>query len=130
MKNKKSLAIILLGLSFCFVPALGHGEVKEELLYIPTPLIHFFLSQARIDYIMQNPTIFLDIQFFYDPGGKFDEFFPEGIDTKDKIFVSVEDNRDVFSRRSRKTLLKIFKKALESIYSFVEPLECNYGYRY
>jgi hypothetical protein len=121
MKGRGLLAAILLGVGLCFVPALGHTELNQELMEIPVPMMFFFLSQARVDYMMGNPDNFLDIQFYYDPGGIFDNFFPEGIDTKDKILVHIEDNRGVFSDGSETTLLKLFKRALQSIYSFLEP---------
>ena len=121
MKTRLLLAVILLSLSFCYISGVGYGELNQEMLELGTPLIFFYLLEARIDYMMKNPNRYLNVQFYYDPGGSFDEFFPDGIDTKDKVFVSVCDSRGDFSGRSGETLLKIFKMFLESLYSYIWP---------
>ena len=122
MRKKRFLAAILLSVALCFVVSgVGYGELNQELLESGTPLIFHHLLQARVDYMMNNPNRYLYVQFYYDPGGSFDEFFPGDIDTKDKIVVSVSDIRGDFSGRSGETLLKIFKNFLDSLYSYIWP---------
>ena len=124
MRSKTLLAAFLLGAGLCFVSALGYGEVKQQPevsvmdLYL---LKEFDLLKARVDYMMCNPTNFLNVNFYYDPEGTRRKIFelPEGVDTKDKIFVKVQDNRDVFSYESGTALLDQFKRELEAIYSFL-----------
>ncbi len=124
MKNKKSLAIILLSLSFCFVSAVGYGEVKEwsdkeKISYTEVLL----LLSARVDYIMYNPTAFLNVDFIYDSDGAFGKkVFPRDVDTKGKICVRVTDSRGVFSDKSGIALLDQFKRSLTVLYSFLAPL--------
>jgi len=124
MKGKNCLVAFLLAVGFCFVPALGYGEVKQQPevsvmdLYL---LKEFDLLRARVDYMMCNPTNFLNVNFYYDPEGTHRKIFelPEGVDTKGKIFVKVQDNRDIFSYESGTALLDQFKGKLETIYSFL-----------
>ena len=66
----------------------------------------FQLSQARVDYIMANPTSFLDVRFNYIPDERC-------------IRVEIYDTRGIFSNKSGIALLEQFKKSLETIYSFV-----------
>lgn len=119
MKNKRLLAIVFLGLSFCFVSGVGYGEKLEETLReSKKSLMEHYLLRARVNYIMKNPTNFLNVEFSYDPhGGWGRPALPETIDTKGKICVVITDNRDAFAYKSGTALLKEFKKALEAIYS-------------
>ena len=139
MRGKKLLAAILLGVVLCFVPALGYGEVilgpritigemlhvlKKEPLWPRMKVMYtdIDLLQGRVSYMMTNPANFLNVVFFYDPDGRFREFFPEGVDTKGKIYVLVTDNRDVFSYKSGIALRDEFKRHLEVIYSFIPEI--------
>jgi len=118
MKSKKLLAAFLLGVGLCFVPVLGHGGQLEHLSYgAGVSLINSFLLEARVNYVMRNPTDFLNVQMYYDSDGKYSRGLPESVDTKGKLFVWVVDNRDVFSDKSEIALLNIFKRSLKEIYS-------------
>lgn len=123
MKGKQLLAAFLLGAGLCFMPVLGYGEVKdwwydeEKATYMELRLFN-----ARIDYMMRNPTTFLAVGFEYDPDGSLRrDFFPEhiGIDTKGKILVGIIDNRGVFSDEAGTDLLGGFQMELTIIYSFL-----------
>ena len=118
MRSKVLLATFLLSVGLCFVPVLGYGEVKHHLYEQKTTQMEASLSWARINYIMGNPTSFLFVGFFYDPDGELGMLhFPEGVDTRGKIIVWVQDNRGVFSHKSRTALLDLFKSMLKNIYS-------------
>ena len=105
---------------------LGYGKVKRGLYMsvknygAKATLMELNLSEARINYMMRNPTSFLYVEFYYDPNGKFGELLPEGIDTKDRIYVAVYDNRGIFSDKSEIDLLDEFKERLNAIYSFIK----------
>ncbi len=124
MKGKGLLVAFLLAVGLCFVPALGYGEVKEwsdkkKISYTEVLL----LLSARVDYIMYNPTAFLNVDFVYDSDGAFGEkAFPRDVDTKGKICVRVTDSRGVFSDKSGIALLDQFKRSLTVLYSFLAPL--------
>jgi len=124
MRGKVLLATFLLGVGLCFVPALGYGEVEKWTDGKKTSYTEvLLLLSARVDYIMYNPTTFLNIDFIYDSDGAFGKkVFPEGVDTKDKICVRVTDSRGVFSDKSGIALLDQFKRSLTVIYSFLVPL--------
>lgn len=124
MKGKKLLAAFLLSVILCFMSVLGYGEVRKEWTETTVPYIDFRLLMARVNYMMGNPTIFLDVTLFYDTDGVFGKkrFFPEGIDTEGKIVVLVADNRDVFFLIKGKALSGKFKEELEIIYSFIDDI--------
>jgi len=124
MKNKKLLAIVLLSLSFCFVSGAGYGEVKKWLYEsLKTSRMESYLLEARIDYIMLNPTIFLKVDFDYDSeGGLLKDMLPKLITTKGKIIITVKDIRGLFSDKSGIALLDTFKRYLEVLYSFVQHI--------
>lgn len=82
----------------------------------------FDLEEARIKYIVANPVDSLDVTFLHDEVGGFSGFFPEGVDTKNKICIWVFDNRDVFSNKSEIVLLDEFKKQLEVIFLYIQPV--------
>ena len=116
MKNKKLLAIILLGLSFCLVSGAGYGEVQEWMDKEKVSLMDISLLEARIDYIMWNPNDFLDVVLYYDPSGILGrEIFSGSIDTKGKIVVRIEDTRDVFTGEPELLIIS-FAIELNSIY--------------
>jgi len=73
---------------------------------------------------MRNPTKFLQVSFFYDPKGDYAKTFglPERVNTKDKIFVDIVDNRDIFSGKSKWGLLAGFKVTAEHVYGFIQAL--------
>ena len=133
MRGKQLLAAFLLGVGLCFVPALGCGTVHEWMYEIKPSVIDFNLLQARVDYIMKNPTDFLVVRFIYDRVGGFGQLaksgmdtglvkLPKGADTKGKILVIVIDSRGVFSHRSRTALLSQFKRELEAIFFHLIPV--------
>jgi len=126
MRGKRLLAAFLLGVGLCFVPGLGYGEDKEpiqiDVIEFKVPHIGFFLLQARVNYMMYNPTNFLNVSFQYYSSGIYDEGFPEHVDTKGKIYVEIRDNRGLFSGRSEIVLLELFKRELKGIYSFIPAL--------
>jgi len=130
MRGKKLLAAFLLGVGLCFVPALGHGEVQEWRYELKPSVIDFELLEAKVEYIMQNPTNFLIVYFYYDRSGALERAWeratesglgmghgklPKGVKTKGKILVRVFDNRGVFSHKTQIALLGQFKKELEAI---------------
>lgn len=117
MKDKRLLAGFLLGIVIvCFIPVTGYGEVKAT---IDQTHMDTKCSRAQVGYIMSHPASFLYVMIFYDPTGIHGVLFPEGldIDTKDKICISIFDNRGVFSDKSGKALLMQFKKELEAVWS-------------
>jgi len=128
MRTKKLLAALLLGVGLCFVPVLGYGEVKEGLYDRRVLHMAFYLLDIKVDYIMRNPTAFLDIDLSHDLHGAFTGFFsgphghkyPKGIDTRGKIVAWVRDTRRVFSYKSGISLLDEFKKQLEAMYLSIE----------
>jgi len=124
MRGRGLLATFLLGVVLCFVPALGYGEVRHRPDETEPSFLDYGLLKARVDYIMRNPTIFLDIAFYYDVYGLWGRAagLPQSVDTKGKIYVIVRDSRDVFSYKSGISLREEFKKQLEVIYSYIESL--------
>lgn len=151
MRTKGLLAAFLLGVGLCLMPALGYGEIKmrssgliiadlviagsrgeePERAYaeridsaVSLLWLEAKLNNARIQYIMHNPTKFLSVDCYYDRDGRFSYPkypFPEDIDTAGKIFVLVTDNRGVFYL-SGVALLDVLKGNLETIYSFLNPV--------
>jgi len=123
VKNKKLLAIVLLGLSFCFVSGVGYGEINDELSgMIKVSRMEYLMLKAEVNYIMRNPTSFLQIDLVYDPYGYLGNLrkWPVKIDTGKKIVVDIRDNRTVLFNKSGVVLLESFKKQLEVVYSFIE----------
>ena len=132
MRYKRSLAIILLSLSFCFVSGAGYGEEFSSKEWAASMKLmrrrmhdvqkassmDTYLLEAKVSYMMRNPTGFLLIDLVYDSFGVGGTAwgFPEGIDTKDRIYISVTDNRGVFANKSEAVLLEQFKKELNIIY--------------
>ncbi|TES86613.1 hypothetical protein E3J95_01490 [Candidatus Aerophobetes bacterium] len=148
MRTRIVLAIILLAVGLCFVPVLGYGEIKMrpsgftvgDLVFggeepwrahvdgidsdVSLLWLDVKLNNAKIQYIMHNPTNFLNVDCYYDPDGRlsYPLFpFPEDIDTKGKIVVLVTDNRGAFYL-SGVALLDEFTKNLKIIYSFLNPV--------
>lgn len=122
MRYRKLLAIILLSLSFCFVSGAGYGKVQQGWEAIEATLMDIKFLEATNDYIMSNPTSFLNVRFGYDllgTAGEDKELFSRRINTEDKIIVRVIDNRGIFSAKSGLTLLHEFEEQLETIYFFV-----------
>jgi len=124
MKGKKLLAAFLLGVGLCLVPALGYGEIKEWMHKVGISYMDFWLLDARVSYMMHNPTTFLNVNFLYDPIGRYRrvEKLPESVDTKGKIVIVISDTRDVFSYKSGIALLDQFKRELEVEYTFLRSL--------
>ena len=124
MRDKGLLAAFLLGVGLCFVPALGHGEIKGWMIEKKAPIIDLMLLDARIRYLMWSPTNFLYVDLYYDEYGVYGtaDRLPESLDTKEKIYVQVGDTRGIFSYKPKKALLSEFKRQLEFIYSFIEDI--------
>ena len=122
MRGKVLLAAFLLAVGLCFVPISGYAKVEQWMNEAKAKYMECRFSHARISYIMSNPTTFLKVHFYYDPVGQYRRFFPEGIDTKGKIFVEVRDNRGVFSDKPGTALLEKFKSVLEPIYTFIQSV--------
>ena len=127
MRGKKLLAAFLLGVGLCFVPVLGYGEINERMYEIKATCMQVALLEARVSYVMRNPTNFLQVLIVYDRTGNAakDFGFPEHLDTKGKIYVDVGDNREVLSYKSGAALLDGFKKELRIIYSFITHVATN-----
>lgn len=127
MKNKKLLAIILLSLSSCFVVSgVGYGEDEVFLKERYISRMDFLLLEAKVAYIMSNPTSFLGVWFFEDRYGVMGGFDGEVLgsrDTKGKIYTRVYDTRGIFYNKSGAELLDEFKRQLEQIYRFTPFLE-------
>ena len=121
MRVKILLAAILLAVDLCLVPALGYGEVEKWMYEQKASYISVQLVQSRINYLMRNPTNFLDVDFTYDPTGYCARTvkLPHDVDTKGKIFVLISDNRGIFSYKSGIGLLDRFKRELKIICSFI-----------
>jgi len=122
MRIKKLLAAFLLGVGLCFVCAPGYGRIRQ----ISPPSfkpewMSFYFLEAQVKYIMTNPTRFLNIAFSYDLGGRLKPYtgLPETIDTEDKIFIEIWDNRGIFSDKSGIALLDQFKRELEVVYTYI-----------
>jgi len=152
MKGKRVLAAFLLGVGLCFVPVLGYGEViipgygtqigdrlggaMDEKLWpyvegiredVRLLRLDNALLNARIQYIMRNPTNFLSVDCYYDSDGRFSYpniFFPEGVETKGKIVILINDNRGEFYL-SGVALLDVLSANLKIIYSFLSPVATN-----
>ncbi len=93
------------------------GEMLEEIGLLK---LYNNLLTARIDYMMSNPTTFTDVHIYYDSSGWSEEFFPEGVNTKEKIYVLFRDLRGYFSDRSGVALKEAFKAYLDAIYTFIK----------
>ena len=149
MRGKVFLAAFLLGVGLCFVPVSGYGEIKiwKEIpkvdFYMETfpddpgkgldewqkaclatrpSSLDFFLLRAMVVYMMCNPTGFQNVNILYDSDGGFEECFPEGIDTKGKIYIGIWDSRGYFSDESGIRLLEAFKIYLEVIYGYINQV--------
>ena len=131
MKGKRVLAAFLLGVGLCFVPVLGYGEVKgiealNKLSESKVSFIQHLLLGAKVDYIMRNPTSFLDIHFLYhEPKNKNVKFvrdLPESVDTAGKLIIWIKDNRSVFSDKSETALLYQFEVHLKWIWFWISGL--------
>jgi len=119
MKSKKLLASFLVGTVLCLIPISGYGEIKKD------SNMYSIFERARADYVMTNPTSYLYVDFDYDSDGRYAEFFPEGVNTKGKIFIEIIDNRNMLSNRSHRTTQKFvdyLQRQVRAIYSFISIL--------
>ncbi|KKL66980.1 hypothetical protein LCGC14_2139540 [marine sediment metagenome] len=121
MKNKKLLVVILLSLSFCLVVSgVGYGEIPEWMNIAEATYMRVSLLEARVGYMMRNPTSFLTVNFRYHPPGVLALNFPVSYaNAEGKIYVLIHDIRDRFSELSGIALLNMFKRTLETLYSFI-----------
>ncbi len=115
MKKRLLLAAILLSLSLCFISGVGYGEVAEWLDERKASMLDMELLDAKVEYIMTNPTTFLNIDLFYVKN----TIIPS------TIGVSVRDNRGRFSYKSGIALKDTFKRSLEVIYSFITHISTD-----
>jgi len=121
MKVRGLLAAFLLGMGLCFVSVAAHGEIEQWMRKEKASFLEVSLLNARITYMMINPDNFLNVGFVYDPDGKLGRrVFPEGVNTKNKIIVRIEDTRDEFVDKSSKDLLTQFWGELMSAYSVLD----------
>jgi len=121
MRGKKLLAAFLLGAGLCFVPALGYGEVRHWMNETRATLMEFVLLETRVDYMVRNPNIFLDVHFHYDSTGWVGRELPGNVDTKGMICIDVRDNnRGGYSYTSGTALLGLFKANLKILFSFIK----------
>ena len=126
MKKGLLLAAILLAVSFCFVSGAAYGEEEAFLKERSISRMDFVLLEAKVAYMMSNPTSFLGVWFFNDRYGVMGGFNGERLgsrDTEGKIYTRVYDTRGVFYGKSEVELLDEFKKQLEQIYRFTPFLE-------
>ncbi|MEA1965195.1 MAG: hypothetical protein U9O41_08780 [Candidatus Aerophobetes bacterium] len=82
---KKAIIVILLGVSLCFIPVLGYGEVNQKLVKNKTVRdIDFLLLRSAVTYMMYNPNDFFAVELFYDPDGGFRKVYnlPEDVNTR------------------------------------------------
>ena len=105
--------------------AITHEEIITILRELKANGLQLFFLKSKINYIMRNPTLFLDVNFHCSEDELWDREFPDGVSTKNKVFIEIYDNRDVFSHKSRIVLLEQFKKEAEAAYSFIGELIRN-----
>jgi len=83
----------------------------------------FKLLEARVDFIMSNPTNFTDIDMLYDQNGAIGkQVLGEGFDTTGMIGISFTDKRGIFSNLAGIALKEEFKKRLDVFYSFIKKI--------
>lgn len=128
MRARGLLAAFVLGVGLCLVSGVGYGEINELAKRRPYSHINFCLLDARVNYMMNNEENFLSVMFSYDPEGVLGKIIelPEGVDTRDKIFVNIRDQRgtlpyeDIFSHDlGEAALFTVFKTVLENVYSYI-----------
>ena len=123
MRSKVVLTVFLLGMQLSLVSSLGYGEIDQELLFkADVSRMEYLLLDARVDYIMRNPTNFFEVVFVYDPVGGEKLGLPKHANTQNKIRIDIGDKRDVWTHKSGEALLDDFRKTLEIIYSYVEHI--------
>jgi len=73
---------------------------------------------------MRNSASFLNVRFHYDSDGSIGKMagLPQGVDTKSKIVLAIQDNRGVFSNKSAALLNVEFELALWTMYSFIDSV--------
>lgn len=87
----------------------GYGEIAEWLDERKASILDMELLDAKVRYMMTNPTTFLNIKLFY----------VKNTIIRSTIGVSVWDNRGQFIYKSGIALKDTFKRSLEVIYSFI-----------
>ncbi len=125
MRTKKLLAAFLLGVGLCSVPALGQGEIRQDIVESKVSLMDFYLLEARVDHMMWNLAEFLGedrlyIDFYYDRDGRVgrNREFPESVDTMGKICITIRRRGDLSSYKSD-FLLDMFSLKLTVIYASI-----------
>lgn len=135
MRAKVLLATILLGMGLCSTPTWSQEQrdidweeaLKAENLMgffadKETKLINHYLLEIRIDYMMWNPDTHLYVELYWGWNDSYDEDFPEGTSTKNKLFVKIFDNRRTYGAKTGTVLLDRFKRDLEVIHGFTKGL--------
>jgi len=123
MRSKVVLTVFLLAMQLSLVSSLGYGEIDQELLFkADVSRMEYLLLDARVDYIMRNPTNFFEVVFVYDPVGGEKLGLPKHANTQNKIRIDIGDKQDVWTHESGEALLDDFRKTLEIIYSYVEHI--------
>lgn len=93
MRKKQVLAAILLSVIFSFVfSVVGYGEIAEWMMIeVEVTLMDISFLRAKIDYVMKNPTSYLNLDFFFDmPSDQYWNIgLPIHVKTEDKISVSI-----------------------------------------
>ena len=87
---------VLIGESFLYGQSEWWPYIKELNEGVGLLKLENALLNARINYMMSNPTTFTSVYIYYDSSGWFEEFFPEGVNTKGKIYVLIRDIRGYF----------------------------------
>ena len=123
MKNRRVLVVVLLAVSFCFIPLISYGEVQSWMNDRNVPLMQFKLLEARVDFIMSNPNDFTDISIAYDEKGAIGkQILGDGFDTAGMIAIRLVDRKAIFSNLSGMSLKEEFKKRLAVLYSFIKKM--------
>lgn len=122
MKNRKLLAVVLLSLTFCFVSGAWYGEIPEWMFESSASYIDLALLEGTVRYMMAKPYDFLRVSYYYDLTGRFAERFPAGVRTKDKVYISIIDSRNVSSYKFGKTLLDQFAMELFPAYNVIRTI--------
>lgn len=125
MRGRGLLAAFLLAIGVCLVPVSGYGDSEKwkKLHEENVPKLDWIFLDARVRYIMENPTSFLAFYCCYDTDGFFGRawsyWYRKNFDTTGKIVVEIHDNRDIFSGKSGTDLLDEFRRQLEKIAPYI-----------
>lgn len=120
MRARVVLAAVILAVGLCLVPGMEHGKIRHWMDETKASYMDVTLLQAVVIYMMNNPTSFLNVFFFYDPAIKPPRSaLPTDIHLESKIYVMITDNRGLFARFSGIALRDVFKKQLTVICTYI-----------